>query len=562
MFCKGALRNSLLWIASLSILASAPTALAQTGQPAIINAVDYGMKCDGTTDDFAAWSAAYAAAAASNGATILLPRGTCYIGSNTIAITASNIVVMGAGREATTVAGTGSTIVRIGGTNTARYVTLRDLEVRRIGANPATNTVCIDWSNFNYGTERDTNAQNCGIIRRATYSGSAGGAVSIGLTLDNIAAWNATAAMLELGDVADVYMLVPYLGRNGGELYTTPCMVTITGQANGNSVIGGTLIPQGPNAANASDIFCFNGSLNPGNELWLSNVNAENYRAFIKSDAATPQIGGLRITGGRFAGNPSADFFALSSATKLRALNVTGGTTGGSFTIPRSAGISIGSISGFAIGGNLSLDGGCAPGGGTPTVQGGFLNCVGGSNTASDLTVEGGYVDGTTAIAGSWQKLRVQTRLNGAWSDSSNCNYNSYCKNFSLRGSFTPAIAVAGSSCAQAVLSAAGGDFAIEGDLFTADVTFQVSTPSTCPGTAMITGFPFKMKNSFGGGVVANYNGMAFIDGPLYFAPLGGTSAVLAMKGDMTGASGATPLFAPNFPAGSTLTTRITGTIQ
>lgn len=61
-----------------------------------LNAKDFGVKCDGSTNDVSAINAAITAANSAGGGTVMLPKGTCIIGGSSVTM-ASNVYLRGAG---------------------------------------------------------------------------------------------------------------------------------------------------------------------------------------------------------------------------------------------------------------------------------------------------------------------------------------------------------------------------------------------------------------------------------------------------------------------------------
>lgn len=73
---------------------------SQPPQSAVLNARQYGMVCNGTTNDTAALNAAISAANSAGGAIVQLPSGTCALGATVVMQT--GVTLRGSGRFATT----------------------------------------------------------------------------------------------------------------------------------------------------------------------------------------------------------------------------------------------------------------------------------------------------------------------------------------------------------------------------------------------------------------------------------------------------------------------------
>lgn len=132
------------------------------------NIKDYGAKCDGSTDDISAWTAAITAAKAAGNGVIFHPGGTSII-STPIVLDANDLMILGAGRASVIQPKAGFTgaacIYFAGGGSGIDRVTLRDFRMyggsTTLGSNPACdgiqfNSPCqdtvidgveIDWMN-------------------------------------------------------------------------------------------------------------------------------------------------------------------------------------------------------------------------------------------------------------------------------------------------------------------------------------------------------------------------------------------------------------------------------
>jgi hypothetical protein len=221
---------------------------------------------------------------------------------------------------------------------------------------------------------------------------------------------NAKRAYVWIKGVAGVSFTRPDFGSNNGESYDPVYCVEISGDANDINFTDASLIPRGPLVA-ATDIFGFTSYTNATGVFSLVNLNSEQTRYAIVSDADTPAIPQLKITGGRWAS--ASNFFNLNAATSL-----------GGFAL----------TSGADVSGNLNL---------SPNVWarvtgcyfGGPVTLTGKGLTASDLSFSGNTCVGDLTRTGAWKKLRGTDRNNvvlGTYADDATgdtqANYEPFVK--------------------------------------------------------------------------------------------------------------------------------------
>lgn len=91
-----------LILAGLLLLMALPAQAQRLGD--VLQAVDFGVRCDGATDARAAINAAIVKANANGGGTVVLPRGVCRIAvSAGYVMPKSNVTLAGQGMGITTI---------------------------------------------------------------------------------------------------------------------------------------------------------------------------------------------------------------------------------------------------------------------------------------------------------------------------------------------------------------------------------------------------------------------------------------------------------------------------
>jgi hypothetical protein len=236
----------------------------------------------------------------------------------------------------------------------------------------------IAWEAFNYGSEHNVLVSRHYYGR--TFEGGING-ISIGYHGVNCQAMNCTRAYLSLKGVAGVVFTAPDFGRNGREDFDPVYCVEISGDANDINFTDARMQPHGP-ALTPVDVFGFIGATNATGIFTLTNFNTEQTRYGFVSDADTPVLANLKITGGRWA--IASDLFHLDAATVLAYFALTGGTdmSGNLNLSPNTAA----RVTGCYFGGPVTLTG---------------LGLI-----LSDLVFTGNHCHGDLGVTGAWKKLR------------------------------------------------------------------------------------------------------------------------------------------------------------
>lgn len=388
----GAERVTALNGAAISTTQDLATWLAQNAAAAYaVDVHTFGAVCDGVTDDSVSLNRAL-----SSGRALKIPS-FCYTGTPLlIPDSGSAPLIVGNGVLVSGIIGAPSLspILQIGSPSTSgpKFTTLRDFRVARAGGTPPAGSIGILWASFNYGVEDGTDVQNSAILRRLA---GPTGSLSIEWHGKHLFASNATQTYMQLANAAGVRLTDPDFGLNGGESYTPSSVFEVGGQFNDLTVYGGNLIPQGPasGGANGTDIVSLVGAQNPGTVIKLNGVNAENYRHVVASDAASPYLGQFGISGGRFGGQPTNDFWGTNPATAIASVALDGFELGNTFTLPPAKWVS---LTGDVLGGSVTLAG-----------------------TGQDLNVAGGTILGNLTLSGAWKQLHIDTPVQGACTDTS-----------------------------------------------------------------------------------------------------------------------------------------------
>jgi hypothetical protein len=298
------------------------------GSPA--NVLDFGAVGDGVTDD----TTAIQAAINSGAKNIYLPAGT-YKTSATLLVSGSGITIYGDGIAGTILlpnlaVAAGITIGGAASGDSSINTVCRDFTVSRAAGTPPTDCVGILWTNFNYGTEINTRCTRHYYPRKIT-SNQYPPFITIGYRGYNLESDNAVRAYALIEDVAGVYFSFCEFGRNGGEAYDPLYCIEITSEANDVNFESCSFIPRGPTPSGTSAAIGFVGYTNTSGYITFINGNTENVQKGFFSDAATPLINQLNVTGGRFAATVAAANF--NAATELRACTFVGVALNGDFAM-------------------------------------------------------------------------------------------------------------------------------------------------------------------------------------------------------------------------------------
>ena len=343
-----------------------------------VSVKDFGAIGNGTTDD----TAPIQAAINSGAKRIYLPAGT-YRTTARLDVISRDLVIYGDGVSGTIILPDLSVAVglQIGGdtiSDTSYFVTLQDFTVSRAAGTPPTNSVGINWWNYNYGTEinvRSTRHYYCRKLTSAIFPTT--GFITIGYKAFTTYADNSTRAYTLIEHTAEAHFDMIEMGLNGGEAYSPLYCVEISGEANDVIVANSNLIPRGPSSSSITAMVGFIDYVNTSGVFNFINCNTENSLNGFVSNAGTVLVNELAVLGGRYA--VSGDAVVFNAATEIKASQFTAMKTATAFKLTKPV---------------------------WTTVNGCLFNSVvlvGGAG--SSLTFNDNTVLGATTISGAWDQL-------------------------------------------------------------------------------------------------------------------------------------------------------------
>ena len=350
------------------------------GAYTVINVTSPQFSADNTgTNDAEPAIAAALATCPSSGCQIFLPSGT-YRLSESLVVTGNNIHIVGTGINSTTLKCDLSVTYCLQEGNTTTAVVdnaIRDLTVTRASGTIPTNSASIYWANFNYGFELNTLATQS-YYGRWIDDAASGGYLSIGYRAEHALAYNNSQSYAYIANVADVFFNESEFGHNGGETFTPPCEVTITGSANDINFNQSVILQRGP-SSNTGTVLCFSNYTNTTGIITFSDVITENTAYFVSSDANTALITQLLLSNTR--SSVATSFANLNAATTLQFSTLNNANIGGSVT-------------------NLSASQ-------YVVVSGGYYQGLSITGTGSNSATVSGANLGATTLSGSFSTLTV-----------------------------------------------------------------------------------------------------------------------------------------------------------
>ena len=368
-------KSCLISVLFLSIV----SANAQTSGN-VFNVVTYGADVTGVADSHTAIVNAISAAAAAGGGTVYFPAGNFRNASPLLDIS-SRVTLQGTYDGASIVCDLAvSPCVQIGNvSHTVFGGHINNLIITRATGSIPIGSIGLWWAGFSYATEENVT------VGRNYYNrymgGGPGGNQNVGLNRINPKSYSASGAYEYYNNLAQVQTYGGALGQNGGEGEITPSIAMILVDTTADSLYytDTVFVPTGGSNVNVSLMYFIN--YTDVGDISFTNVNCENFQVGFTTDANTPKIGDLRITGGRLA--ISNTLFNLNSATQLIGFRMNNVNTAASVILvnPRLSAISNSVITGV---GNFV-------GGATASMT------LTGNNFNSNLTLAGPWAQGLSA---------------------------------------------------------------------------------------------------------------------------------------------------------------------
>ncbi len=247
-------------------------------------------------------------------------------------ISLAGVRLTGAGHHATTLqfALATATCLEFGGA-VSIGAQVRSLHVTRAAGTIPANSKGIAWNRFNYGHESDVRVSRQAIGR---YFTDTAGSTSIGYESQNCYVDTCSEAYEKFADVAGCYIYSCRYGRNGGEAVDVSDACTVfTATVNDITHISCPYLPVGPDATRPAMV-AFNDIVGTTGLMQFLQCLSENIVTVIKSNAATTEITGLNISGGRYAPT-GTEFMTLHANTTLQYSNIKPDLVGNTLTLTK-----------------------------------------------------------------------------------------------------------------------------------------------------------------------------------------------------------------------------------
>ena len=525
--------------------AAASTAfVASNSAPSTVSVLGYGAKCDGSTDDHAAVTAALN----SGNATVYIPNSQCYVAT---AITVPDYVTLsGVNYQPNTGGVRGSVILCnyaihgpcvVGGAQDTKPLNINNLTIARNAGAVPSDGECLQIPG----------GQDVHIDRVECFNHASGfevdnlGAGSIGVWFNNVHTCKISGSHFVVSGAPGVYVAHSWLGCNGAYDVASNNFVKITGNwdaTQGTVHFTDTQFNQGQNAATcAFDFESFTGSTNQMLDFEVIGGHEETAQKGICTDSTVAglqflQIVGLWMGGGWGGANA---LFALNPATKPFFWSL----VGDSFTGWTSA--TLAPTGGFDT---LAITGSNFPG--TP------LSITAGTNSLIDL--EGNTYQGLT-LAGAFN---FGSKVTGV-SRGGSYTYGSGIGPVEIdipQESWAPctmALAFGGSS-AGITTSSNSCKWQLHGSVVTVSWSMNLTSKGAASGSATLTGLPLTVGPTLSMAPMYGSNMSGVGSGWFSTAAPGTTSANLYLSGSTGNAVMTDTNFTNNSSFGSTLSYPLT----